>query len=143
MPKVVVDANVLVSTLFGGTPRKAYLKALGTCEVYVSPEIRNELLLVIDELPPVLGPARVRRLRAIISRLLSPAHEITPAKRIELSRDKKDNAYLSLCLAARADILLTGDRDLLDIPSGELKRAGLNRLSIVSPARFLAEKGKD
>jgi predicted nucleic acid-binding protein len=39
MPKVVIDANVIVSAMFGGTPRKAFLKALRTCDVYVSPEM--------------------------------------------------------------------------------------------------------
>jgi len=40
MPKAVVDANVIVSALFGGIPRKAFLKALRTCDLYISPEIR-------------------------------------------------------------------------------------------------------
>ncbi|MEK6582352.1 MAG: putative toxin-antitoxin system toxin component, PIN family, partial [Nitrospirota bacterium] len=76
--------------------------------------------------------------RSIIMRLASYAKEVNPSKKIELSRDNKDNAYLNLCLAVRADFLLTGDKDLLEIPIKELKSFGLNRLNIVSPKTFLS-----
>ena len=138
MPKVVIDANVVISSLFGGTPRKAFLRALRTCDIYISPEIRTELAYVLDALEKKLGSAKIKRLRSIVLNLLSHAEEVIPTKKVELSRDNKDNAYLSLCLKARADFLLTGDKDLLEIPARELKSAGLNRLKIVSPDSFLA-----
>jgi len=62
---------------------------------------------------------------------------------IDISRDKKDNAYLNLCLKARADFLLTGDKDLLEISPKKLKSSGLNRLKIVSPDTFLSEPKKN
>ena len=139
MPKAVIDANVMVSALFGGTPRKAFLKALKTCDIYISPDIRLELLGLLDEIGDKLGSTKIRRLRSIILRLLSTSKEIIPAKKIELSRDKKDNAYLNLCLKVRADFLLTGDKDLLEIPARKLKSSGLNRLKIISPKVFLSE----
>ncbi len=140
MPKAVIDANVIVSALFGGKPRKAFLKALRTCDIYISPDIRGELLGLIDELRNKLDNAKIRRLRSIILRLLSTSKEIIPAKKIELSRDKKDNAYLNLCLKVRADFLLTGDKDLLEVSTRKLKSSGLNRLKIVSPEVFLSER---
>lgn len=138
MPKVVVDANVIVSALFGGTPRKAFLKALKSCDIYISPEIRQELSCLLNDLEGKLDRPKIRRLRSIISNLLSNSKEVIPAKKIELSRDKKDNAYLNLCLRVRADFLLTGDKDLLEIPAKKLKPSGLNRLKIVSPDMFLS-----
>jgi len=39
----------------------------------------------------------------------------------------------------RADFLLTGDKDLLEISPKKLKPSGLNRLKIVSPDVFLSE----
>ena len=140
MPKAVIDANVMVSALFGGTPRKAFLKALKTCDIYISPDIRLELLGLLDEIGDKLGSTKIRRLRSIILRLLSTSKEIIPAKKIELSRDKKDNAYLNLCLKVRADFLLTGDKDLLEISARKLKSSGLNRLKIISPQEFLSER---
>lgn len=139
MPKVVIDANVIVSAMLGGTPRKAFLKALRTCDVYISPEIKLELSGLLDELEDKLDRSRIRRLRSIVLNLLSASKEVVSSKKIELSRDKKDNAYLNLCLRVRADFLLTGDKDLPEIPPKKLKPSGLNRLKIVSPDVFLSE----
>ena len=140
MPKVVIDASVIVSSLFGGTPRKAFLKALKTCDVFISPEIGQELSGLLDELEGKLGRTKIRRLRSIIMRLASYAKEVKPSRKIELSRDNKDNAYLNLCLVVRADFLLTGDKDLLEIPVKKLKSFGLNRLNIVSPDTFISSE---
>jgi len=139
MPKVVIDANIIVSAMFGGTPRKAFLKALRTCDVYISPEIKLELSGLLDELEDNLDRSKIRRLRSIFLNLLSASKEVVASKKIELSRDKKDNAYLNLCLRVRADFLLTGDKDLLEIPLRKLKSSGLNRLKIVLPDVFLSE----
>jgi putative PIN family toxin of toxin-antitoxin system len=138
MPKVVVDANVIVSALFGGMPRKAFLKALRTCDLYISPEIKQEFFFLLVELEDRLDRFKIRRLRSIVSTLLSNSKEVMPSKKIELSRDKKDNAYLNLCLRIRADFLLTGDKDLLEIPQRKLKTVGLNRLKIISPDAFIS-----
>lgn len=140
MPKAVIDANVIVSSLFGGTPKKAFLRALKACDIYTSPEILQELSGLLNELKGKIDKQRMRRLRSIIMRLNSFAKEVNTPKKVELSRDKKDNAYLNLCLAVRADFLLTGDKDLLEIPSKRLKSIGLNRLKIVSPRLFLSEE---
>ena len=86
-----------------------------------------------------LDRSKIRRLRSIIFNLLSASKVVEASKKIELSRDKKDNAYLNLCLRVRADFLLTGDKDLLEIPQKKLKLSGLNRLKIVSPDVFLSE----
>lgn len=137
--KVVVDASVIVSAMFGGKPRKAFLKALKRCHVYVSPDIKTELTSLLDELRDRVDESKLRRLRVIISSLLSIAEEVVPSKKINLSRDEKDNAYLALCHKTRADYLLTGDKDLLEIPIRRLKSAGLNRLKVVTPDSFLSE----
>lgn len=140
MPKkVVVDASVIVSAIFGGKPRKAFLKALRDCNLYVSPEIKEELFYLIDACEGRVDKSKMKRLRYILTALLSIADEVIPSKRIDLSRDKKDNAYLALCHKIRADYLLTGDKDLLNIPVEKLKSVGLNRLKIVTPDAFLSE----
>lgn len=92
MPKVVIDANIIVSAMFGGTPRKAFLKALRTCDAYVSPEIKLELSGLLNELEDKLDRSKIRRLRSIVLNLLSASKEVVASKKIELSRDKKDNA---------------------------------------------------
>ncbi len=61
------------------------------------------------------------------------ARIITPLKILHICRDHKDNMLLECCLEAKADMLITGDKDLLDIkdlPFG---------FKIVTPQRFLEE----
>jgi len=139
MPKVVIDASVIVSALFGGTPRKAFLKALKTCDVYISPEIRLELLSLFDELKSKFDSYKLRRLRSIVIQLFSNSKEVMPVKKVDLVRDKKDNAYLNLCLKVRADFLLTGDKDLLEVSTKRLRSSGINKLKIVSHDEFIRE----
>jgi len=50
MPEVVRDADSIVSALFGGAPRKTFLQAVRTCDVYVSSEMRREVNGFTDEL---------------------------------------------------------------------------------------------
>jgi len=44
---------------------------------------------------------------------------------------------LECCLAADADLLVTGDSDLLDIPRDTLKAVGLRKLRILRPGQYL------
>ena len=53
-----------------------------------------------------------------------------------LSRDAKDDHYLSLCKEARANYLVTGDKDLLSISQDKLKANGIS-CKIVTPQEFL------
>ena len=60
---------------------------------------------------------------------------------IALSRDARDDHYLSLCKEVGADFLITGDKDLLDIPQDMLKKEGI-QTRIVNPREFLEETVK-
>jgi predicted nucleic acid-binding protein len=73
-----------------------------------------------------------------VSELIGMASLVSVAKQVVLSRDTKDNHYLSLCKEVGADILITGDKDLQDIPHGALKKQGI-RTRIVSPRESLEE----
>lgn len=59
--------------------------------------------------------------------------------RIILSRDAKDDHYLSLCREIEAEFLITGDKDLLDIPTSLLGKKGI-KTRIVNPHQFLEEE---
>ena len=60
-----------------------------------------------------------------------------PRITLDICRDPADDMGLECCLAARADMLLTGDKDLLTISREHLRRAGLGMLRIVSPGAIL------
>lgn len=50
-----------------------------------------------------------------IAALVTKAKLIAPQKKFVICRDPSDNMVLDCCYAAKADILITGDKDLLDI----------------------------
>jgi saccharopine dehydrogenase-like NADP-dependent oxidoreductase len=46
---------------------------------------------------------------------------------------------LELAKAAKIDVLVTGDKDLLSLSAQELKGEGLQRLKIMTPKDFIAD----
>jgi putative PIN family toxin of toxin-antitoxin system len=56
---------------------------------------------------------------------------IQPEQKLHICRDPKDDIVLECCLAAKAEFLITGDKDLLEMDSLPFA------LKIVSPGAFL------
>ena len=56
-----------------------------------------------------------RALVAGIAAFVSGAKVSVPQKAVTVCRDPEDDMILECCLATRADLLVTGDRDLLEI----------------------------
>ena len=136
MAKVVIDANVIISAAFEGKPLDAVGGALKEHDVFVSESIREELEGVLKRLSKKLSPEQIRYLQEKVGQLLKVAHRITSATHQSLSRDAKDDHYLSLCKEARADFLITGDKDLLNFRPVALKKNGIACL-IIRPANIL------
>jgi putative PIN family toxin of toxin-antitoxin system len=136
MAKVVIDANVIISAAFGGKPLEAVVQALEDHEVYLSLTIKRELQEVISGLSKKLTKEQILFLQEEIKQLLSLAKRISISTHVVLSRDAKDDHYLSLCKEAKADFLITGDKDLLSISQEELRKNGISCM-IVTPQAFL------
>jgi len=71
-----------------------------------------------------------------VAAFVSNAKVIIPKKKLLICRDTKDNMLLECCSMAKADFLITGDKDLLDIEISKLPKE-LAKLRIVTPRRFL------
>ena len=138
MAKVVIDANIIISSAFGGIPLKATVKAIGAHEVYLSVEIEAELRGVFARLSKKLTEERQVIVGEKISKLIKMAKLVSVSEHVVLSRDAKDDHYLSLCKKIGADFLITGDKDLLDIPQAMLRKKGI-KTRIISPRQFLEE----
>ena len=136
MAKIVIDANVIISAAFGGKPLEAVIRALEDHEVYVSETIERELQGVVLGLSKKLSKDQILFVREKIRQLLSLANHISISTHVVLSRDATDDHYLSLCKEAKADFLITGDRDLLSIAQGDLKEIGIS-CRMVTPLEFL------
>ena len=136
MAKIVIDANVIISAAFGGKPLEAVVRAMGNHEVYLSEAIERELRGVITGLSEKLSKDQMAFLEEKIRQLLNHARRVLVSEHVALSRDAKDDHYLSLCKAARADFLITGDKDLLSVSEEALKKSGIS-CRVVTPQGFL------
>ena len=134
--RLVLDTNTVLSGLLwpGGPPGKLIDAAeAGDIDLFSSPALLAELI-------DVLHRAKFARLYA--KRDLSPdtlfdgyaalARLVTPTTVARISRDPDDDHVIACAIAARAEIIVSGDRDLLD-----LGRHG--DIRIVSAASAVAE----
>ncbi len=112
--RVVFDSNIFISALAipGSKAEKAIARII---------EGKDKLVLskaIIDEILSVLA-RKFSRNREAISRVavyLSDLGEITqPAKKIKVLHDDPDNRILECSLAGKADIIVTGDSEMLKL----------------------------
>ena len=124
---------------FGGRPYQAVSRLLVDAEIWVSPDLLDEYRQVPGELEHSrkISREQTKSLLAGIAAFVAEATVCNPRKRVILCRDPEDNMLLACCLAADAALLITGDRDLLDIPRTALRAAGLRKLRILRPGQYL------
>jgi putative PIN family toxin of toxin-antitoxin system len=132
--RVVLDTNVLVSGLAypGSVPGRIVTAwRQGGLEVVPSRYILDELVRVLRRLPRVqLTAAEIRDLADSFV-FLADVVEPRGAEDVDL-RDPADQPVLLTLQAAKADYLVTGDKDLLAL-------AG--RYPILAPAEFWTRHG--
>ncbi len=136
MVRIVIDANVLISAAFGGTPLDAVSRAFSMGEVYLSPAIASEIGGTIERLSTKLGEEKTRVLMALWERFESLCRVKEPERNVSICRDPKDDAYLSLCAAVGAAYLITGDKDLLAVEPARVSVFPMG-LKILTPRQFL------
>ena len=130
-PKVVLDTNIYVSAFgFGGIPKQVFLLAEqeNRITVAVSSHILAELEKALERKLGQPGDEIVD----IRQRVTTTAKLINPKRQTNIlsPTSHPDNRILDLTVAFKADYLITGDRDLLDLK--EYK--GIN---ILTPRQFL------
>ncbi|MEW6721383.1 MAG: putative toxin-antitoxin system toxin component, PIN family [Thermodesulfobacteriota bacterium] len=136
MAKIVVDANVLISAAFGGTPLNAVSKAFSRGDVCLSPVVAAEIGETIMRLSKKLGAEKTKILFSLWDRFQSLCRMEESVRNVSVCRDPKDDAYLSLCASIGAEYLITGDKDLLVVdPAREPALPG--DLKILAPREYL------
>lgn len=111
--RVVIDTNVLVSAALrdrGPQVVIEWILAQPDCEWFVSPAILNEYEAVLARPRFGLTEDLRTRWRELLTRSTTT---IEPAA-IEFPRDQEDAPFLACAIAARADYLITGDRDFVE-----------------------------
>ena len=131
--RIVIDTNVYLSRFLrpASVPGRAVERALKRDFILVSTPTVLELRDVLSrrKFARYVDP---REAGPFLSRIRSIAEHIEVVSRIEACRHPKDNKFLELAVDGRADLILTGDRDLLTLHP-------IRGIPIVTPMQYLAE----
>lgn len=129
--RVVIDTNVIISALLldNSVPARAFRKALKDGLFLISAAIIQELDEVLgrDKFDPyVTRDERERFLVALLRETtLIDIHEI-----VQVCRDHRDDKFLELAINGNADVIVSGDKDLLEL-------SPFRGIPIVKPEEFL------
>lgn len=115
----VIDTNVLLSgLLWHGAPHVLIVHVRGgVLGLVTSPALLTEFARVLarPKFNPILRRAGVSREHALTElRQLTEVIEPPPLAK-PICRDPDDDAVLACALAAKADLIISGDHDLLDL----------------------------
>lgn len=131
--RVLIDTNVLISAALNenGVPYQAYRKAAS---------YPNHGLICeqnVDELKRIFNkkfPHRLAALDTFLSMALLTLELVSvPSDELDEEsciRDIKDRPILRAAIKAKADVLLTGDKDFLE--------SGVRNPAVMTPAEFIA-----
>lgn len=130
--RVLIDSNVLFSSALNpnGTPFKAYVKAV------TSPNTGIICQQNIDELRRTFNrklPDKIQLLESFLAIAMTALEIVTvPNSKYDIERlvrDPDDRPILRAAINAKADVIVTGDNDLLE--------ANIEHPIICNPAQFL------
>jgi putative PIN family toxin of toxin-antitoxin system len=127
--RVVFDTNIFISALAisGGMADKAVSRVIeGRDELVISPQIIKEVLSVLSS-----KFGREREALSHVAVILAELGELVePKQTVGVLRDDPDNRILECASFGRADVIVTGDKEMLRL--GEY-----NRVKIVSLREYL------
>ncbi len=134
--KIVIDTNLWISFIISNKFNQLdTLLYTGKVKILFSDELLIELADAIYK-PKLKKYFSSKALDELLFYFEPFIDFIEVSTEIKACRDPKDNFLLSLCNDGKADYLLTGDKDLLDLTS-------LGKTSIMTMAEFLFEINRD
>jgi putative PIN family toxin of toxin-antitoxin system len=129
--RVVVDTNVFVSAALKQRtpPNDAVQLATGREVLLKSTTTEQELFITLarPRLAPLIAPRFLEWLRDVFA----AAELVQIGERIVACRDPKDDKFLELAVNGRADLIVSGDADLLALDP-------FRGIPIVRPAAFVS-----
>jgi putative PIN family toxin of toxin-antitoxin system len=129
--RVVIDTNIFLSAILNqdSFPARVVEKAILSSQILQSAETWAEL-------EDVLNREKFDRYRSIFDRrryfqyLAEFMHEISVLTKVSVCRDPKDDKLLELPMDGGADLIITGDKDLLVLSPFE-------GIPIITPLAYL------
>jgi uncharacterized protein len=128
--RVVLDANVLVSAALKqqSMPGTAALAVERRGGLLKSLATEEQLFEVVAR--PYLTSLMAPETQAWLRKLMAVAELVTITERITACRDPTDDKFLELAVNGRADLIVSGDGDLLALNP-------FRNIAIVTPAAFV------
>jgi uncharacterized protein len=128
--KVVVDTNVFVSSIYGGTPQKVVgLWRNGACDLCLSQPVLSEYIAVLNRLFP--HSDRISEL-LFLFRIGYHTQFTSTTPTLQIVRDPKDDKFIECAVALGANVVVSGDADLCSLK----EYAGIK---IMRPAEFIKQ----
>jgi putative PIN family toxin of toxin-antitoxin system len=128
--RLVVDTNIFVSAALkqGSIPCIALHEASQRCGLLKSAATEAQVFEVMARpyFVPLIAPAA----RAWLTQLMAAAELVPIIERLAECRDPTDDKFLELAVNGHADLILTGDKDLLVLNP-------FRGIPIVAPATFI------
>ena len=113
MTRVVLDTNIIISSVFyRGNPYEVVIRGiLGEYQLIISSEILDE---VVDKLRNKFDFPE-ENIQELMDILLTYCHVVKTITKFDIVRDKKDNKIIECAFDGKADYIITGDTDLLEL----------------------------
>ena len=133
--KVVIDTNIFVSSFFGGNPRKIIdLWKNGKINLCLSKDILDEYIRVLRG----IGLKEEEEIEELLSLFAKSFNILFTAKTLEIKAvqdDPEDDKFIECAVALKAEAIITGDRDLLELEE-------YKGIKIITPRQFLRYHNK-
>jgi uncharacterized protein len=129
--RAVVDTNILVSAALKqrSLPNLALYQASQTCVLLKSIVTEAQFHEVIAR--SYIAPLIKRETRDWLAQLMKSAELVSIVEHVTVCRDPTDDKFLELAVNGHADLILTGDKDLLVLNP-------FRGIPIVNPATFVS-----
>lgn len=131
--RVVMDTNVLISGVLSTTssPARALEKAISTGQLLASEATLRELIekLFSPKFDRYVSP---EDRQALLLRLAPLVEIVKVVQTVQASRDPRDDQFLEVAVNGAADIVVTGDSDLLVLNP-------FRGVAIVTPVQYVKE----
>lgn len=133
--KILIDTNVLISAALSadGTPFKAFVKAVSAPNQGI---ICEQNIIELRRIFNRKFPDKIKALDSFLAMSMLTIRVVpVPDTAYDMEskvRDVADRPILRAAISADADVILTGDKDLLE--------ANLKRPAALTPAQFLQLK---
>lgn len=132
--KVVIDTNVFVSSFFGGNPGKIIdLWKKEKITLCLSHAILDEYIDVLSRIG-MKDETELEELLSLFSRGFNLLFTTKTPKIKIVKNDPDDDTFIECAVALKADAIITGDREVLNIKE-------YISIRILSPQQFLENYG--